>query len=152
MASRTSPPETTLHLRRTFPAPREKVFKAWTDPEELKKWWGPEGYATPSATVDLRVGGKYRLGMMKLPDGEIFYLSGVYREVRPPERLVYTWRWEGNTCAEDGVGETLVTVEFLDRGNATEVVLTHELFPTEKARNDHNRGWNGCLDRLARLV
>lgn len=147
MASPTPGTEITLNLRRIFKAPREKVFRAWTDPEELKKWWGPEGYATASAEVDLRVGGKYRLGMRKLPDGEIFYLSGIYREVRPPERLVYTWRWE----AEPDYGETLVTVEFREVKGSTEVVLTHERFPTEKARDDHNRGWSGCLDRLAKL-
>lgn len=148
MASPTPGTEITLNLRRIFKAPREKVFRAWTDPEELKKWWGPEGYATPSAEVDLRVGGKYRLGMRKLPDGEIFYLSGIYREVRPPERLVYTWRWQG----QPEHGETLVTVEFREVGDSTEVVLTHERFPTEKARDDHNRGWSGCLDRLAKLL
>jgi len=109
--------ENTLNLRRIFKAPREKVFRAWTDPEELKKWWGPEGYATPSAEVDLRVGGKYRLGMRKLPDGE-----------------------------------TQVTVDFRQAGNSTEVVLTHEFFPTGKARDDHNRGWSSCLDRLAKLL
>lgn len=148
MAGPKSSTEATLNLRRTFKAPRPEVFRAWTDPEELKKWWGPEGYATPSAEVDLRVGGKYRLGMMKLPKGETFYLSGVYREVRPPERLVYTWRWE----SEPEPGETLVTVEFQEVGDATEVVLTHEFFPTAKAREDHNRGWNGCLDRLAKVL
>lgn len=148
MASRNPRPETTLHLKRTFAAPREKVFRAWTEPEELKKWWGPEGYSTPTAEVDLRAGGTYRLGMMKLPKGDVFYLVGTYREVRPPERLVYTWRWE----SQADLGETLVTVEFRDRGNATEVILTHELFPTEKARQDHNKGWNSCLDRLAKVL
>ncbi len=134
----------TLRIMRTFAAPREKVFRAWTDAEELKKWWGPVGYATPTAELDLRVGGKYRLGMRKLPNGEVFYLSGTYREVRPPGKLVYTWRWE----SEPELGETLVMVEFRDRGNSTEVVVTHELFPTEKARDDHDKGWNSCLDRL----
>jgi uncharacterized protein YndB with AHSA1/START domain len=148
MASPRPGSEITLKLRRTFKASREKVFRAWTDPEELKKWWGPEGYVTLSAEVDPRVGGKYRLGMRKLPDGEIFYLSGIYREVRPPERLVYTWRWE----AKPELGETLVTVEFHEVGRSTEVVLTHELFPTATARDDHNRGWNGCLDRLEKLL
>jgi len=148
MASRKPKPETTLHLKRTFAAPREKVFRAWTEPEELKKWWGPEGYSTPTAEVDLRAGGTYRLGMMKLPKGDVFYLVGTYREVRPPEKLVYTWRWE----SQADLGETLVTVEFRDRGNATEVILTHELFPTEKARQDHDKGWNSCLDRLAKVL
>ncbi len=148
MASSRPGTEITLNLRRIFKAPREKVFRAWTDPEELKKWWGPEGYVTLSAEVDLRVGGKYRFGMRKLPDGEIFYLTGVYREVRAPERLVYTWRWE----AKPEMGETLVAVEFREVGGSTEVVLTHEFFPTATARDDHNRGWNGCLDRLAKLL
>ncbi len=148
MASSKPSTETTLNLRRIFKARREKVFRAWTDPEELKEWWGPEGYATASAEVDLRVGGKYRLGMRKLPDGEIFYLSGIYREIRPPEKLVYTWRWE----AQPEHGETQVTVEFREVRDSTEVVLTHERFPTEKARDDHNRGWSGCLDRLAKLL
>ena len=114
----------------------------------MKHWWGPEGYATPTAEVDLRVGGRYRLGMRKLPDGEIFYLAGTYREVRHPEKLVYTWRWE----AEPEMGETLVTVEFHDVGKETEVVLTHEYFPNQKVRDDHNKGWNSCLDRLAKAV
>ena len=148
MANPNTSQETTLRLTRIFAAPREKVFRAWTDLEELKKWWGPVGYSTPIAEVDLRVGGKYRLGMRKLPNGDIFYLSGTYREVRTPEKLVYTWRWE----SEPEIGETLVTVEFRDLGNSTEVVVTHELFPTEKARDDHDKGWNSCLDRLAPIL
>lgn len=148
MPTPNAPAGATLHLRRTFAAPRERVFRAWTSPEELKKWWGPHGYTTPTAEVDLRVGGKYRLGMKKLPEGEVFYLAGTYREVRPPEKLVYSWRWE----AEPEQGETLVTVEFLDRGGSTEVALTHERFPSEKMRDDHNRGWIGCLDRLGQAL
>ena len=148
MAQLHASPQTTLRLTRTFAAPREKVFRAWTDPEELKKWWGPPGYATPSVEVDLRAGGKYRLGMRKLPDGLIFYLAGTYREVRPPEKLVYTWQWE----AKPELGDTLVTVEFHDRGGSTEIVLTHELFPSEKVRQDHERGWSSGLDKLAKIL
>ena len=141
-------PANTLRVARTFTVPREKVFHAWTDPEELKRWFGPVGYATLNAEVDLRVGGKYRLGMRKLPDGEIFYLSGVYREVRHPEKLVYTWFWEN----EPELGETLVTVEFRARGHSTEVVVTHDLFPNQTMRDDHDMGWNSCLDRLSQAV
>jgi uncharacterized protein YndB with AHSA1/START domain len=148
MAQLYTTPQTTLRLTRTFAAPREKVFRAWTDPEELKKWWGPPGYATPSAEVDLRAGGKYRLGMRKLPDGPVFYLAGTYQEVRAPERLVYTWRWE----AEPEYGETLVTVEFHDRGGTTELILSHELFPNEKMRDEHGRGWGGCFGKLASVL
>jgi len=148
MATLDAKAQTTLQLTRTFAAPREKVFRAWTDPEEVKKWFHPPGYETPSAEIDLRVGGKYRLGMRKLPDGEVFYLSGSYREVRRPERLVYTWQWE----AEPELGDTLVTVQFHDRGGSTEVVLTHKLFPTEKARQEHERGWSGGLDNLVKIL
>ena len=148
MATLDAKSQTTLRLTRTFTAPREKVFRAWTDPEEVKRWFNPPGYETPSAEIDLRVGGKYRVGMRKLPDGEVFYLSGTYREVRPPERLVYTWRWE----AEPELGDTLVTVEFHDRGGSTNIVLTHDLFPTEKARQEHEKGWSGGLDNLAKIV
>jgi uncharacterized protein YndB with AHSA1/START domain len=153
MARKNPNTETTLHLKRTFAAPREKVFRVWTDPEELKKWWGPKGFSTPSGEVDLRVGGKYRLAM-KPPVGEVFYLTGTYREVRPPEKLVYTWNWEGKACegSEALAGETLVTVEFHDLGASTEVILIHELFPNEKARDAHDHGWNGCLDRLVMVL
>jgi uncharacterized protein YndB with AHSA1/START domain len=98
--------------------------------------------------VDLRPGGAYRLGMRKLPDGEVFYLTGTYREVRPPEKLVYSWRWE----ADPEKGDTLVTVEFHDRGGATEIVVTHELFPSQEVRDGHDKGWSGCLDKLAKVL
>jgi uncharacterized protein YndB with AHSA1/START domain len=140
--------EGTLRLTRLFRAPREKVFQAWTDPESLKQWWGPPGYVTPSAEIDLRAGGGYRLGMRKLPDGAMFYLTGIYREIRPPERLVYTWRWEH----QPALGDTLVTVEFHARAGGTEVVLTHEGFPTAEARQGHDKGWNGSLDRLQEML
>ena len=138
----------TLNVRRTFDAPRERVFRAWTDPRVLEQWWGPPGFTCPLAQVDLRVGGAYRLGM-KPPQGDVFYLGGVFREVRPPERLVYTWKWEEDT---ETTGETLVTVEFRDLGARTEVVLTHERFPDAGAVARHEDGWSGCLVRLAALL
>lgn len=148
MAKTKPGPETTLVLTRTFAAPREKVFHAWTEPEELKKWWaaGP-GYTTPIAEVDLRVGGRYRLGMKPPDKEEVYVVGGTFREVQPPARLVYTWAWEGGEAQE-----TLVTVEFHDRGTSTVVVLTHEHFVNEKVRDDHAGGWNGCLDRLAQVL
>lgn len=148
MVTKTASVDTTLRLSRIFRAPRHRVFRAWTDPEALKKWWGPQGFTTPAAEVDLRVGGVYRL-TMKPPAGDEYYLTGTYREVRPPARLVYTWNWERSGDARDAMGETLVTVEFLDRGESTEVVLTHELFPNTERRDGHAHGWNGCFDKLA---
>jgi uncharacterized protein YndB with AHSA1/START domain len=137
-----------LRLRHTFAAPRERVFRAFTDPEELKQWFGPtDGHAIPVAEVDLRVGGRYRIDLLG-PSGSLYRIVGEYREVRPPERLVYTWRWE---IGED-VGETLVTVEFRERGAATEVALTHEAFPTAHARDGHEGGWMGCLGRLEHRI
>ena len=138
----------TLNVNRVFEAPRDRVFRAWTDPRVLEKWWGPPGFSCPLAQVDLRPGGAYRLGMQP-PQGEVFYLGGTFREVTPPERLVYTWKWEADT---EGTGETLVTVEFKDLGARTEVILTHERFPDAGAVGRHGEGWNGCFENLARLL
>jgi uncharacterized protein YndB with AHSA1/START domain len=138
-------PLPSLCLRRTIIAPPELVFQAWTEADELKHWWGPEGYSTPDARIDLRVGGSYRLTMVG-PMGNTFYLSGSYRTVQPPHKLVYTWSWEGTSM--DGP-ETLVTVEFRDRGGVTEVVVSHELPPGQALHADHVKVWEGSLDRLA---
>lgn len=149
MAKEQASEETTLRLTRTFAASRDEVFRAWTDPQALKQWWVPaDGFSVPRAEIDLRVGGAYRV-TMRNPRGETFLLVGTYREVRPPERLVYTWRWEET---EMNVGETLVTVEFRKRGSSTEVAITHSLFPNGELRDRHDKGWSGCLDRLVRMV
>ena len=138
----------TLQLKRTFAAPREKVFRAWTDPEQMKKWIIPQnGFSVPNAEVDLRKGGKYRIEMLS-PEGVCHTAVGKYRKISVPEKLVFTWFWE-NRPAE---GETLVTVEFYDRGNTTEVILTHELFHAEAVRDDHVKGWSGALGQLAEFL
>lgn len=134
----------TLRLTRVFNAPREKVWRAWTDPEEMKHWFGPKGYTTPRIEMDFRPGGHYRIAMQP-PEGEVFYLNGVFQEIRPPERLAYTFQWEKGTW---DYPETLVTVEFRDRGAQTELVLTQERFPEEKMRDDHGGGWTSTLDCL----
>jgi uncharacterized protein YndB with AHSA1/START domain len=140
--------DTTLRLRRVLPATRERVFRAWTDPHAIMEWWIPnDGFSVPAAEIDLRVGGRYRV-TMRNPDGETFHLAGTYREVAAPERLVYTWNWEGTSS---DIGETLVTVEFRDLGTTTEVVLTHTL-PDVTQRDRHGVGWNGCLDRLRTVL
>jgi len=149
MPSARSDAGTSLRITRTFAAPREKVFKAWTDPAALKKWFAPgDDYATLIAEVDLRVGGRYRI-QIRSPKGHLNTVAGVYREIEPPEKLVFTWSWQ-----EGGmdVGETLVTVEFRDRGNTTELILTHEVFPTAEGRDEHSKGWAGCLDRLPKAL
>lgn len=140
--------KTSLHLRRVFDAPRERVFRAWTDPRLLVQWWGPGEYAAPLIEVDLRVGGHYRFGL-RPRDGAMFFMVGHYLEVHPPEKLVYTWGYED---AEGEYGDTLVTVEFLERGNQTEVILRHGQFPSPAARDSHDDGWGICLDRLVELI
>jgi uncharacterized protein YndB with AHSA1/START domain len=137
-----------LRMARVVPAPRERVFRAWTDPDELKRWWGPGRFTTLHAEIDLRPGGRYLL-VMQPPDGTPLRLAGTYREVQPPERLVYTWRWE------DGVpetGETLVEVEFRDRGDQTEIMVVHRGFPAGSPQDPYRLGWQSGLGKLATLL
>ena len=143
-------PALALHVRRSFAASRERVFRAWTEPAELKQWFGAdEGFIIPIAEVDLRVGGRYRLGMQPPGSDQVLIVGGVYREVQAPAKLVFTWRWEAAAAAEP---DTIVTIEFHERGNATEVILTHELFVDTAQRGSHAHGWEGCFDRLSRLL
>jgi uncharacterized protein YndB with AHSA1/START domain len=134
-----------VDLTYVFDAPRDAVFRAWTDPEELKEWWGPGEFTTPHAEVDLRPGGGYVL-VMQPPGGEPMRLAGTYRQVEPPERLVYTWRWE---TGNPDTMESVVTVEFHDLGERTEVVLTQEGFAPETPLEMYSVGWEGGFAKLA---
>ena len=142
-----------LYLERTFAAPPDQVFAAWTDPELLKRWWGPHGFSTPAADVDLRAGGCFRIAM-KPPQGDVYHLTGAFREVERPQRLVYTWVWDGKfrDGSEMRMPETLVTVEFRACDHGTQVALTHDGFPDQERRDGHEQGWSGCLDRLGDVV
>ena len=157
MASKTPPlpSETTLKIKRTYAAPRDKVFRAWTDPKELTSWFAPsDDYSTPLAEVDLRVGGSYRI-QMKTADGVTYTVKGAYREVRPPERLVFTWAWVGEPCGGRGLTEfydTLVTLEFRTVPEGTEMIVRHEYFLSKDERDKHSEGWTGCLDRLSKVL
>lgn len=143
-----------LQLSRVIAAPRERVFQAWTDPIDLERWWGrPEGVDVPEVEVDLRVGGGYRIVMQAGPGGPIFPLTGTFIEVVPPERLVYSFRWERDLPFPGGdyTSETRVTIEFREAGDATEIVLTHEGFSNEEVKQFHNFGWERSFHLLARL-
>lgn len=143
----------TLSLTRDFNAPREKVFQAWTDPEILVKWFGPQGVTTESAQIDLTVGGKYQF-TLRLPDGQIATHQGEYREIDPPNRLVFTGILDGQGC-EGSAGlyaETVITIEFQDMGSATRLILTHDFLPSEASKESHSFGWNGSFDRLAEIL
>jgi len=147
----TTQEETVLRLSRKFGAPRERVFDAWTNPDVLRRWWA----ASPTmegtlAELDLREGGCYRLGMRDTESGNEHVVVGEYREIRRPERLAYTWMWEG--APQMTGGETLVEVEFLEDGDGTEVVLVHSGFVSDESREQHAHGWSGCLDSLGRYL
>jgi uncharacterized protein YndB with AHSA1/START domain len=139
-ASKASP---RLEVRRVFAAPRDRVFRAWTDVSSLRRWFAPEGLDLPEVEADPREGGAYRVHMRQ-PDGTSHHASGVYREVDPPNRLVFTWRW----ATDPADYETLVTVDFHQRDEGTEVVLTLEGFSEEKERDGHAEGWTSVLKRL----
>jgi uncharacterized protein YndB with AHSA1/START domain len=133
-----------LRLSRSFAAPRDRVFRAFTAPTQLVKWWGPKGFTVPACTMDVRAGGAWRT-VMRSPEGREHIVSGTYREIKPPARLVFTWGWE-----EDGARghETVVTIELFETPGGTRLELTHERFESEDSLNQHRHGWIGCLDCL----
>jgi uncharacterized protein YndB with AHSA1/START domain len=146
-ASVTSRPDA-FEVTRTFSASRERVFRAWTDAEELACWFAPSpDYTIVIPALELRVGGRYVVEMHH-KGGNVHRVGGTYREVSPPEKISFTWQWEGNESA----GETLVTVAFRSLGDATEIHLTHELLPNAEARDRHGDGWFGCFEQLARYL
>ena len=142
-----------LRLSRRFEAPRPEVFEAWTSEDVLERWWSafPAG-DTPVAEADVREGGRYRLAMRDPDSGQVHTLVGEYTEVRPPERLAFTWTWESNPEEMRGSAETLVEVDFREDGDVTEVIVTHSGFAGEEIKELHAHGWNGCLDNLERRV
>jgi uncharacterized protein YndB with AHSA1/START domain len=140
--------ELTLEMKRVVPAAPSVVFHAFGDASELAKWWGPNGFTTPSLEFDPRVGAGYRIEM-RPPAGDPFHLTGEFREVEPPARLAYTFVWEPPD--PDDV-ETLVDLSFREVGESTEVVLTQGPFKTEGRRALHRDGWTDSFDKLERLV
>ena len=146
MAARSD--ERILEIQRVLPAASSVVFGAFTDPDELAKWWGPEGFNIPSLQFQARVAESYRIEMQP-PEGDRFYLTGEFRAVDPPARLAYTFVWEDPDS--DDV-ETLVGLSFRDLGESTEVAFTQGPFKTEARRALHRDGWSDSFDKLERLV
>jgi uncharacterized protein YndB with AHSA1/START domain len=137
-----------LRLERVLPAPRLTVYRALTDPEELRKWWGPRGFVIPRLEFDARLGGGYRIAMQP-PDGELFHLRGEFRAVDPPGRLAFTFRWDP-PHADDR--ETLATLSLEDRGAQTGLRLAQGEFATAERHALHEAGWTDSLDRLHELL
>ena len=137
-----------LEQTRVFPAPRERVFEALTEPSELGKWWGPHGFTTPEIHLDLRVGGSYRFTMQP-PDGEVFHLSGDFLDVRSPDRLIFTFRWDE---PDPDDRETVVVLSLDSVGEATTLSLSQGEFATEGRLELHRDGWADSFEKLGYLL
>jgi len=139
-----------LIIELIFDAPRERVFKAWTEPEILMHWFCCKDFKVLLAEVDLQVGGAWRSSMQS-PEGNVYTEVGVFREILEPERLVTTWAWEAIGGEEDHqIGyETLVTVNFEPyEGNKTKMFFRQEVFESVESRDSHNQGWSEAFDNL----
>ena len=138
--------ERALTITRTFDAPRRLVWLAWTDPRHFLGWWGPRHHPAVDVAMEVRAGGRWRHGLRSVETGAELWHGGVFREVRPPERLVFTFAWEEE--GERGV-ETVVTVTFEEQGGKTVMRLHQAPFRSDFQSEDHNEGWNSSFDRLA---
>jgi uncharacterized protein YndB with AHSA1/START domain len=137
-----------LEITRILPAARPVVFAAFTVPNELVKWWGPEGFRVPSLEFDPRPGASYRIEMQP-PEGNPFYLTGEFREVEPPSRLAFTFVWEP---PDPDDAQTLADLSFRDLGSSTRVDFSQRPFQTEERRALHEGGWSESLDKLDCLL
>lgn len=147
-----------LVITRVFDAPRDLVFRAWTDPAQLMRWWGPNGFTTPSVTVDLRGGGVFHY-CMRAPDGQDYWGIGIYREIVPPEKIVYTDSFadaQGNLVSPSHYGmsashpaESLVTLMFTEHQGKTTVTLRQTVPDSAEEREGMQQGWTEMLGRLA---
>ena len=150
-----------LVITRTLDAPRAAVWGAWTEPERMKRWWGPKGFTAPVVKIELRVGGEY-LNCMRSPEGRDFWSKGFIKEIAPQERLVYTDSFadeKGNVVPAshysmegDWPMETEVTVRLEDAGTETKMTLRHSGLPEGAAKEECEQGWNESLDKLAESV
>ncbi|HXZ74235.1 MAG TPA: SRPBCC domain-containing protein [Streptosporangiaceae bacterium] len=137
-----------LELKVVVGAPRERIFRALTEPAELAKWWGPRGFTTPAIDLDLRVGGGYRFTMQP-PGGDPFHLSGEFLEIDPPVRLVYTFCWDE---PDPDDRQTVVTLSLGEVADGTQVSLWQGEFTTEARLALHRGGWTDSLEKLRELI
>jgi uncharacterized protein YndB with AHSA1/START domain len=134
-----------LHLERLIAAPPERLFELWTDPELLARWFGPDGYDIPSYALDVRPGGKWRT-TMRSPEGKLHTVSGVYRVIDKPRRLIFTWAWDQDDGSRGH--ETEVTVTFEPAPGGTRLRLMQQAFQDREARDSHGKGWSSSFDCL----
>src|SRR5262245_41282169 len=146
----TTSAERELVITRIFAAPRSLVFKAWTEPQHLVHWWGPQGFTSTILANDVRPGGAYRFHM-RGPEGDDHWSQGVYREVVEPERLVMAGAWT-DAAGKPTSPETLLTVTFEEYQGKTKLTLHQAVFESVTARDAHESGWTSSLDRLAEYL
>jgi uncharacterized protein YndB with AHSA1/START domain len=132
----------TLTVHRVIAAPPARLFEAWTTPALLRSWWGPKDVRCIEADVDLRVGGAYRLGN-QLPDGRVLWITGAFELIERPRKLVYSWQ-----IGDEPRSRVTVQFDALDP-ERTDVTVRHERIASVATRDEHGRGWDGCLDGLA---
>ena len=138
----------TLRIERSFQAPAERVFEAWTSEEVLRRWFHAKGHwETSEAEVDLRLGGAVRVVMRDTEQRRDIGGGGTYTEIDPPTRLAFTWTWD-----DDRDRETLIELDFLEAEGRTTVLLTHSALADEEAVRDHEDGWSQCLENLGRAI
>jgi uncharacterized protein YndB with AHSA1/START domain len=141
--------ERVLTVERIFEAPRHLVFKAWIEPQQLLRWFGPRRFTISSCTMNPRPGSPWRVCMVS-PEGREHWVRGVLQEVVEPSRLSFTWAHED---ANGVLGhETLVTVTFADVAGKTRLTLHQEIFESVTARDDHQSGWTSALECLAEYL
>jgi uncharacterized protein YndB with AHSA1/START domain len=148
MATKTED-ETSLEITRFINAPRIRVYAAWTDPAQLKEWFGPVWVRTCELIAEPRVGGKFRWDVINCEGREVT-IRGEYREIVPGNKIVFTWKHCDDDLWKNQI--SIVTVEFSDRNSGTELRLKHEQLPGEESRDRHNEGWNSILDRLEKFI
>lgn len=138
-----------LLITRIIDAPRRLVFKAWTQPEHVARWWGPQGFTTTHCEMDIRVGGNYRFGM-RSPQGTEYWKRGVFHEIQDPERIVFTFAWENPDGALQH--ELLTTVTFDEQDGRTKLTLRQTGFESIERRDDHVQGWTSTMQRFAEYL
>ena len=145
--------DTRLQMKKLIKAKRQTVYEAWVQPEMIQKWIAPGTLKVPSAKVELKVGGAYKIEMEGDMRGQHFegVVIGTYKNIIPNELLCFTWQWQEKDM-RDRVGDTLVTVEFKDVDDGTEVTLTHERFATAAGRDGHQSGWTDSLEKLTKIM
>lgn len=138
-----------LIIVRTFAAPRDLVFRAWTDTERMAQWTGPHGFTVKGDTLDVRPGGIHRACLIA-PNGEEHWVSGKYIEVVPPRRLVFTHAWE--LANGERSPETVVTIELTEKAGTTDMRFRQAFFESAFSRDGHEGGWSESFERLAQFL